>query len=151
MYALKCDITEQQSVQGAFQWIEQKLGGVHVLVNNAGCGRCTTLLSEEDNADKLRTVIDTNIMGLLLCTKAAVRLMNEQNDMGLTVNINSIKGHSVPFVVGQEPNTNIYAGTKHAVRAATEILRQELVNTKIRVSVRENFKISETLFEETSL
>jgi NADP+-dependent farnesol dehydrogenase len=36
VYAFKCDVSDQLSVKGAFEWIEEKFGGVDVLINNAG-------------------------------------------------------------------------------------------------------------------
>lgn len=63
---------------------------------------------------------------------------------GHIVNINSISGHCVP-IFGEIPMSNVYAGSKHAVTAITEVLRQELnylQNSKIKVSVsRKCFRI----------
>lgn len=64
--------------------------------------------------------------------------MKKSDDYSMIININSVAGHKVPFFSdGQQ--SNVYHGTKHAVTATTEILRQELIalkNDKIRVSVR---------------
>jgi NADP+-dependent farnesol dehydrogenase len=93
---------------------------------------------DDDNENLLRSVIDTNIFGLLLCTKEAFKLMKTRDGYGFIININSIVGHKVPFIAGVKPYSNIYSGTKHAVTAATEVLRQELIfmkNDRIRVSV----------------
>jgi NADP+-dependent farnesol dehydrogenase len=60
--------------------------------------------------------------------------MEKSEDYGIIINIGSIAGHGVPFM---DFKFNVYPGTKHAVRATTEVLRQELVkknNKKIRVS-----------------
>lgn len=63
--------------------------------------------------------------------------MKKSDDYSMIININSVAGHQVPyFNEGQE--TNVYHGTKFAVTATTEVLRQELIalkNDKIRVSV----------------
>jgi NADP+-dependent farnesol dehydrogenase len=56
---------------------------------------------------------------------------------GHIVNMNSVVGHSVPFSGGDIPAYNIYPGTKYAVTATTEVMRQELLllnNDKIRFS-----------------
>lgn len=71
-------------------------------------------------------------------TRSAFRLMNKSNDYGMIVNINSISGHIVPFMK-EGQSSNVYNGTKYAVTATTEILRQELIHMKkekIRISVR---------------
>jgi NADP+-dependent farnesol dehydrogenase len=99
--------------------------------------RYTSIL-DDDNENLLRSVIETNIFGLLLCTKEAFKLMKTRDGYGFIININSIVGHKVPFIAGVKPFSNIYSGTKHAVTAATEVLRQELIfmkNDRIRVSV----------------
>jgi NADP+-dependent farnesol dehydrogenase len=137
MHALECDLTSKDSIKAAFQWIEENLGGVDLLVNNAGCLRNTTILTE-DNEDDLQVILQTNVMGLLICTKEAYKSMAKRDVDGYIVNINSVSGHSVPFIYGVKPSYSIYAGTKHAVTATTEVLRQELIhmkNMKVRVSV----------------
>ena len=73
-------------------------------------------------------------------TRHAYRLMKKSDDYGYIININSIAGHVVPFPADGVSRSNVYHGTKHAVTATSEILRQELVcmkNDKIRVSVSE--------------
>lgn len=62
-----------------------------------------------------------------------MRLIKKSEDFGLVINVNSLAGHIVPFGKGM----NVYAPTKHAMTAFSEVLRQELVvlkNEKIRVS-----------------
>lgn len=80
-------------------------------------------------------VIDTNFRGLLVCTRKAYHLMSESNDYGLIININSVAGHTIPFV---SFSMNVYSSTKYAVTALTESIRQELYrkgNKKIRIAV----------------
>jgi NADP+-dependent farnesol dehydrogenase len=137
MYAVQCDITSESSIKEAFSWVASQLGGCDILINNAGCAKYAGIL-DDDNEELLRTVIDTNIFGLLLCTKEAFRQMKARDNYGYIINLNSIVGHKVPFRAGIKPYSNIYSGTKHAVTAATEVLRQELIfmkNEKVRVAV----------------
>jgi NADP+-dependent farnesol dehydrogenase len=61
--------------------------------------------------------------------------MEKSDDFGMIINIGSIAGHSVPVF---DFKFNVYPGTKHAVRATTEVIRQELMkknNKKVRVAV----------------
>jgi NADP+-dependent farnesol dehydrogenase len=140
MYAVECDVTDETSIKAAFEWVETNLGGVDILINNAGCNRFTTILTENNMAD-LRTVLDTNLTGLLICTKEAFRSMKERNNYGFIINVNSVVGHSIPFPsLTTRLASNVYPSSKYAVRAASEVLRQELIfmkNDKIRVSVSE--------------
>lgn len=139
-FARKCDVSDPQSVTEAFKWIESKFGVVHILINNAGVCKNANILDDGEEAfRKMNEVIDTNIRGLTQCTREAFRLMKKSDDFGLIVNINSIAGHSVPFM---DFSANVYAPTKFAVTAITEVIRQELVvagNKKVRVAVSGNF------------
>ena len=138
IYAYKCDVSDLQSVKTAFAWIEEKFGSIQILVNNAGIGRNVSILTDDDVDDSLKQVIDTNFTGLVQTTRQAFQLMKKSDDYGYIININSIVGHILPFPSNGESRANVYHGTKHAVTATTEVLRQELVcmkNDKIRVSV----------------
>lgn len=95
------------------------------------------MILAEDNQNALDSVIDTNLRGLIQCTKAAYKLMSKHNAIGHIVNVNSVLGHTV-LAMGPAPVTNVYPATKFAVTAATEVLRQELNylnDTKVKVSV----------------
>lgn len=95
------------------------------------------MILSDDNDEDLRSVVSTNLNGMLFCTKAAFKIMKKTNDYGHIININSILGHGVPMIA-HAPITNIYPATKHAMTATTEVLRQELnflKNDKIKVSV----------------
>jgi NADP+-dependent farnesol dehydrogenase len=135
LHPIKCDVSEEQEIVATFAEIEQKFGGVDVLVNNAGINRQCQLI-DVDNSRKLREVVDTNVLGVVFCTREAVKTMRKRGDNGHVVNINSLLGHQIPFVPNL-PSFNIYPATKHAVTALTESLRQELLvsGSKIRVTV----------------
>lgn len=93
------------------------------------------ILSTNDNHAALDSVIDTNLRGLIHCTKAAYKLM--AGEIGHIVNVNSVLGHKV-LAMGSAPMTNVYSATKFGVTATTEVLRQELnylKNTRVKVSV----------------
>lgn len=134
IYAQKCDVSDMQSVKAAFQWIEQQFGSINILVNNAAILYNGTILDPGDDAmEQLNLVINTNFTGAVQCSREAIRLIDKSCDYGLVININSIAGNYVPFGFG----TNVYAASKHALRAFSEVLRHELVtkkNDKIRVS-----------------
>ena len=83
----------------------------------------------------MNQVIDTNLRGLLQCTREAFRLMQKSKDYGLIININSIAGHKTPFL---DISLNVYGSTKFAVTAFNESVRLELLragNKLIRISV----------------
>lgn len=136
LYPIKCDLTQESEIKAAFNWIENSLGGIDILINNAGIIR-TMNLFDPDNSQDLRDTIDTNILAVVLCTREAFWSMKKRNVNGHIIHINSHAGHKIPFFVGLYPSFNIYPSTKYAVTAMTEVMRQELqvFDTKIKVTV----------------
>lgn len=140
IHAYKCDVTDLQSIKEAFKWIESEFGFIHILVNNAGVIRNIKILTDEDVSEQINEIIQTNFTGLVHVTREAFKLMKKSNDYGMIVNINSNAGHKIPFPSNPNVSHNVYHGTKFAVTATTEVLRQELIcqeNDKIRVTVIE--------------
>ncbi|CRL04621.1 CLUMA_CG017689, isoform A [Clunio marinus] len=134
IYSLKCDVSDLQSVKEAFKWIEEKFGFIHILINYAGVAYKMQILDEADVTEKIDSILKTNVSGLVYCTREAVRLMKKADDYGMIVNAGSIVGHNIPF---RSNSFNMYAPSKYAVTAISEVLRQELItqnNHKIRVT-----------------
>jgi NADP-dependent 3-hydroxy acid dehydrogenase YdfG len=107
----------------------ERFGGVDVLVNNAGLGRGAALTS--GRTEDWREMLEVNVLGLCIATREAIRDMERRQVAGHVVQVSSMAGHRVPG-----PDSPVYAGTKFAVRAITEGLRQELRQRRspIRVS-----------------
>lgn len=131
-YAFKCDVSDEASVKEAFAWVEEKFGGLDVLINNAGVVKQTTLLAE-DNSEDLLATINTNVLAFAWCTREAFRSMRHRGANGHVIVINSVVGHKVPSI----PNIslNMYPPSKHAVTAMTQILRQELASAKTQIKM----------------
>ncbi|BFF92935.1 farnesol dehydrogenase-like [Drosophila madeirensis] len=129
----KCDVSVEQQVIEAFAWIDKTLGGADVLVNNAGiAGKLQ--ITDPDNAADLRAVLDTNVLGVSWCTREAFRsLQSRKVNDGHVVIINSIAGHIVPVMPGV--GFKMYAPSKHAVTALTEVLRQEFQQKKTATKI----------------
>ena len=134
--ALKCDVADVRSVNEAFDQIVAQFGGVDILVNNAGCLKSGQLVTM--NVADVEQVLQTNVMGVIYCTQRAFKSMKERKFDGHVVLINSIAGHQVVAALGDSaPEFNIYAASKFAITAITEIYRQEFkgLGTKIKVTV----------------
>lgn len=131
----KCDLTQEEDIQAAFEFVTNKFGGVDVLINNAGIFHNSSFF-DDDNLLGMKKVIDTNLMALVSCTKKAYKSMVDRDSYGYIVNISSSAGHVVP-VVPDKPMMNVYPATKHAVNALVQTLRHELnyfKRSKIRIS-----------------
>ena len=129
---IQCDVTSESSVISMFEEAKSKFGGIDVLINNAGLNKDTTLLGGA--TDDWKTLLDTNIMGLSICAREGFKSMKAKGaDDGYIVNVGSILGH---FVAKQAHVTHMYSGSKFAVRALTEGLRNEVrdAGTNIRVT-----------------
>lgn len=134
LHPIRCDVTQEAEVIRAFRWVEEHLGGVHILINNAGVVREGNMV-DENNTEHIKAVIGTNIMGVVYATREAFQYMKSKDVAGHIININSIVGHYVPVIPGFP--MSIYPASKHAVTAMTETYRQEFssLHTNIKVTV----------------
>jgi len=120
----KCDITNCEEIASAIQKAEQIYGPTHCLINNAGCMLLGQI--EEQDSKEWDTMIDVNIKGLLNGIKCVVSGMKERKK-GCIINISSVAG------IKNFDNHTVYCGTKFAVQAITEGLRQELAPSNVKV------------------
>jgi NADP-dependent 3-hydroxy acid dehydrogenase YdfG len=127
--AVATDMRVEADVVRLVATARERFGGVDALVNNAGLGRQAPVSSAA--TELWREMLETNVLGLLIATREAVQDMERRGVAGHVVHVSSMAGHRVPG-----PDSGVYAGTKFAVRAITEGLRQELRARKspIRVS-----------------
>lgn len=102
------------------------LTDVDVLLNNAGLALGLEPSWKVD-VDDWETMVDTNIKGLMYCTRALLPQMVERNS-GHVVNIGSTAG-SWPY-----PGGNVYGGTKAFVQQFSRNLRADLIGSKVRVT-----------------
>ncbi len=110
------DVTQRDQVQALVDAAKQKFGRVDVLINNAGVMPVSYL--DERKVDEWDQMIDVNIKGVLYGIAAVLPIMRAQHG-GHVINVSSVAGHRVL------PTYSVYSGTKSAVRAISEGLRQE--------------------------
>ena len=106
--------------------LAEKLGGLDVLINNAGYGTSKPFL--EMGAEEWRAVIDVNLTGAFLAAQAAARRMVEQGRGGSIVNVTSVHEH-IPLS-GSAP----YTASKHGLGGLTKVMALELGQHRIRVN-----------------
>lgn len=124
--AIEASVTDEEQVKSMVDRVVKDLGGLDVLVNNAGISQPIMPLLEQSTADWDR-VVATNLRGTYVCSKAAARWMIEQK-AGKIVNISSIAG-----LTGQIYRT-AYATSKAAVINLTMVLAVELAKYNINVN-----------------
>ncbi|KAG5670239.1 hypothetical protein PVAND_000516 [Polypedilum vanderplanki] len=131
-HAMKCDVSNEAEIVQVFAEIEKKFGGVDVLVNNAGVIAKYNMI-DENSASDMKRVIDTNVFGVINCTREAVKTMRKKNEAHV-IHINSVAGHSMPFIA-EFPAFGIYTASKYAVTAIAEQHRQEFIKEKLNIKV----------------
>jgi len=127
-HVIVADFLRQQDVVRAVAEAEAAMGGLDILINNAG----VMYLEPVADADlgRWRDMIELNLTALITASQAAARSMAKRG-AGDIVNISSTAGRTA------NPNGAGYSATKWAVVGFTESLRKELVPAKVRVTVIE--------------
>ena len=115
--AMQVDVTRRAEVFAFVQGAVAKFGRVDVLVNNAGLMALGPL--EKTLVDEWDRMVDINIKGVLYGVAAALPLFARQKS-GHIINVASVAGHKVSM------GGAVYCATKHAVRAFSEGVRQEI-------------------------
>ncbi|HCE3068399.1 TPA: SDR family oxidoreductase [Vibrio parahaemolyticus] len=121
----KVDVTDQASLITAIEKAEAQFGPADVLVNNAG----VMLLGQIDTQDaaEWKRMFDVNVLGLLNGMHSVLASMKARNS-GTIINISSIAGKKT------FPDHAAYCGTKFAVHAISENVREEVAASNVRVT-----------------
>ncbi len=114
---IKCDVSNEQEVDNMFKTIEEELGGVDILVNNAAVD-IPNIFSKKDVND-FRKTLDINVIGAFLTAKRAERHMLNQK-WGRIINISSTNGMNTYYPMGIE-----YDASKAALNSLTHNLAIE--------------------------
>ncbi len=112
--AVETDVANPEAVKNLFALALQTFGRLDLLFNNAGTG-APAIPIEELSIEKLKSVIDVNLLGPFLCTQEAIRIMKSQTPQGgRIINNGSISAHA------PRPNSAPYTATKHAITGLTK-------------------------------
>lgn len=123
--AVPLDVRNKSAVEAAVSEIAVRWGAIHILVNNAGISGLS-MIDDPDDA-KWYDIVDTNLNGLYLVTKAALKHMPDHAG-GRVINISSVLGK---FGV---PGYTAYCTTKHGMIGFTRALALEVVHRGITVN-----------------
>src|SRR4051812_7120115 len=124
--AVPTDVTDRDQVRRLVDLAVQTYGRIDVMINNAGL--MPQSLLEHLKVDEWDRMIDVNLKGVLYGIAAALPHMQRQR-AGHIINVSSVAGHKVG------PGSAVYSATKHAVRALSEGLRQEVKPWNLRTTV----------------
>lgn len=126
VHAFPLDVRDEAAVNAAVAALPDEFAAVDLLLNNAGLALGLEP-AQRCNMQDWHDMVDTNIKGLLYCTRAILPGMVERN-RGHIVNIGSVAG-SYPY-----PGGNVYGGTKAFVKQFSLDLRADLLGTQVRVT-----------------
>ncbi|MGC1582075.1 MAG: SDR family oxidoreductase [Candidatus Acidiferrales bacterium] len=125
---LEMDVTDDDSVNHAVSEIEQQAGPVEILINNAGIAIAAPM--EEISLADLHKLFETNYFGLVRVSQRVLPGMRERR-RGRIINMSSVAGKIASPMFGP------YSSSKHAVEAASDAMRLELMPFGIHVAIVE--------------
>ena len=128
--AVQADVSRESEVEALFKTVDEQLGGVTALVNNAGILAQQTRV-EDIKADRLHRILATNVVGCFLCAREAVKRMSARHGGrgGAIVNVSSAASR-----LGSPGEYVDYAASKGAVDTLTIGLSREVAGEGIRVN-----------------
>ena len=127
---VQADVSQEEDVSRLFSTVDQELGQISVLVNNAGILK-TQMRLEEMTADRINAILVNNVTSYFLCCREAVKRMSTRHGGvgGVIVNVSSGASRS------GSPNEYIdYAASKGAIDTLTKGLSLEVASEGIRVN-----------------
>ncbi|RFU63237.1 3-oxoacyl-[acyl-carrier-protein] reductase [Peribacillus saganii] len=122
---IQCDVSNSESVTDMVKAVIERFGSLDILINNAGITRDNLLMRMKE--EEWDDVINTNLKGVFLCTKAVTRQMMKQRS-GRIINIASIVG------VSGNPGQANYVAAKAGVIGLTKTAAKELASRGITVN-----------------
>lgn len=123
--ALPCDVSDDASVRKAVEEAAQQLGGINILVNNAGVGAQGTI--EDNDDDEWHRVFDINVVGMVRVTRAALPYLRESSHAAI------VNTCSIAATAGL-PQRALYSATKGAVLSLTLSMAADYLHEGIRVN-----------------
>jgi NAD(P)-dependent dehydrogenase (short-subunit alcohol dehydrogenase family) len=121
----RCDVRDYEQVQAMVAHVVGELGGLDILINNAGIGMFETVANMPP--EDFRAILETNVFGVFYCCHEAIPLMKLRGG-GYIINISSLAG------VNAHPRMAAYNASKFGLNGFSEALMQEVRHDNIKVS-----------------
>jgi len=138
----KVDVTDLESFKRAIDKAQKKFGPIDCLVNNAGVMLLS--LAQSQDMGEWNRMIDVNIKGVLNGIHLVLNDMI-QRQTGTVINISSVAGHKTGS------NLAVYSGTKFAVRAISESIREEVSSHNVRFTIISPGLVETELLDHTTV
>ena len=120
-----CDVRDYEVVEQVVTDVISRFGQIDVLINNAGVWIQGELV--DNDVDRIRQVIDVNLLGTINCTKAVIGSMKDKKE-GMIININSQAG------INYKAERSVYTAAKFGLTGFTKSLQAEVSKYGIRVT-----------------
>ncbi len=124
---VQTDVSSEADVKRLFDTVEKKFGRIDILVNNAGRGLKSNIC--DTTFEDWISVLNTNLTGVFLCTREAVKRMLKKKSEGHIITVSSIAG------LYGAPNYSAYCASKHGVTGLKRSLKFELFGKGIKTSM----------------
>ena len=135
---VKTDVTIEKEVKKLISETEKEFGRIDILVNNAGVGLKSGFLKID--YDWWRSVIDTNLNSVFLCSKEVSKSMIKKKVKGHIITVSSLAAKiNIPGYSG-------YCCSKHAVTSFMNTIKWELIKNRIKVSTIHPYKVNTEFF-----
>ena len=122
----RADVSSRDEVFKAVSYVEEKLGGFDIMINNAGIAQVNPL--QEVTPEELEKIFRINVFGVMWGIQAAAKNFIDKKKKGKIINACSIAGHEGFAVLG------VYSSTKFAVRGLTQAAAKEFAVHGINVN-----------------
>jgi len=139
VHGMTADASRIDDVRRVFKTVDEQLGGLDILINNAALGaEGLATMKQED----WEYVVRSNLLGYMYCAQEAINRMKSRKQ-GHIVQIGSMSADE------RAKNTSVYVATKSAIQGFTEALRKEVNEMGIKVSLIEPGSVGTDMQEES--
>lgn len=117
-----CDVTKDECVESAFEWVEKTHGGVDILVNTARTFRNIGVLDYEQPVRELAYNIDVDYTGAIRCARLAFKSMETRDTYGYIINVvTNFADHPV-----KDLELGVYTGAGNALATTSNVCRKKM-------------------------
>lgn len=139
VHGLTADASRIEDVRRVFKEVDEKLGGLDVLINNAALGaEGLASMKQED----WEYIVRSNLIGYMSCAQEAIQRMKARGQ-GHIIHVGSMSADV------REKDSSVYVATKSAIQGFTEALRKEVNEMGIKVSLIEPGSVGTDMQEES--